>query len=190
MADAYSPQVKVETQVPIEVCERIIEEVYDDRYELVQAALATLSSCAFVCRAWRPCAQSVLFKHVILRDKDALYRFTELLNASPELSTYVRTLELRGYLHVPYSTAVLFPTALRGKLPKLVELYIHDLGDDVKAANPLPEGQKELPSLPIHPYLPSLLASVSHICRLDLHNIKFPSFGDLARIHEVDVSTS
>ncbi|TFK77657.1 hypothetical protein K466DRAFT_607884 [Polyporus arcularius HHB13444] len=103
MADALTSQVEAKPRLPIEVCERVIEAVYNDYYYFVSTSLATLSSCALVCRAWRPCARRVLFDYVLLRDKDALYRFAEILDTSPELGSYVRTLALRGYLHVPYS---------------------------------------------------------------------------------------
>ncbi|TFK79362.1 hypothetical protein K466DRAFT_505691 [Polyporus arcularius HHB13444] len=167
MTDLPSP-VKAQPRLPIEVCERVIEAVYTDWYYSVSMSLATLSSCALVCRAWRPRAQRVLFDYVLLRDKDALYDFAELLDASPELGTYVHTLELRGYLHVPYSPVVLFLTALRGKLTNLAVLYIYG-------------GEKELPFLPIYRYFPSLLTSISHIRRLDFADVRFPSFGDFAR---------
>ncbi len=181
MADALPSPVKAEPRLPIEVCERVIEAVYDDLYLFVSTSLATLSRCALVCRAWRPRAQRILFEYVLLRDKDVLYRFAALLDASPELGTYVRTLELRGHLHVPYSPAVLFLTALRGRLTNLAELYIHGFQDDEKAANPLPDGKRELPFLPIYRYFPSLLTSISHIRRLEFVNVRFPSFGDFAR---------
>ncbi len=181
MTDALPSLVKAERRLPIEVCERVIEAVYNDDYYSVSTSLATLSSCAIASRAWRPRAQRILFQYVLLRDKDTLYRFAELLDASPELGTYVRTLELRGYLHVPYSPAVLFLAALRGKLTNLAELYINGFHDDEKAANPLPEGEKELPFLPIYRYFPSLLTSISHIRRLDFVDVRFPSFGDFAR---------
>ncbi len=180
MTDLPSP-VKAQPRLPIEVCERAIEAVYTDWYYSVSMSLATLSSCALVCRAWRPRAQRVLFDYVLFRDKDALYGFAELLDASPELGTYVHTLELRGYLHVPYSPAVLFLTALRGKLTNLAVLYIYGVHDAEKAVNPLPEGEKELPFLPIYQYFPSLLTSISHIRRLDFADVRFPSFGDFAR---------
>ncbi len=181
MTDALPSPVKAQPRLPIEVCERVIVKVYDGRYAFVLTSLATLSNCALVCRAWRPRAQRVLFKYVLLRDKDALYGFADLLDASPELGTYMHTLQLRGYLHVPYSPAVLFLTALPGKLTNLVELYIYDFDDDEKAASPLPEGEKELPYLPIHRYVPSLLTSISHIRKLEISDVSFPSFGDFAR---------
>ncbi|TFK89033.1 hypothetical protein K466DRAFT_45510 [Polyporus arcularius HHB13444] len=170
MTDALPSPVKAEPRLPIEVCERVIEAVYNDFY-----------ACALVCRAWRARAQRVLFQYVLLQDKDALYRFAELLHASPELGSYVRTLRMRGYLHMPYSPAVLFLTALRGRLTNLAALHIDGFDDAEKAANLLPEGEKELPFLPFHRYFPSLLGSISHINRLSLVNVRFSSFGDFAR---------
>ncbi|RDX41360.1 hypothetical protein OH76DRAFT_1300554, partial [Lentinus brumalis] len=124
-------------------------------------------SCALVCRAWRSPAQRVLFHYVTLRDKDMLYSFRELLDASPELGPYVHALELRGYLHVPYSPAVLFPTVIGGRLVNLVEVHLIE----------------NLPTLPIHRFLPSLFAScISHIRSLSLYAVIFPSFADFARI--------
>ncbi len=181
MTDALPSPVKAEPRLPIEVCERVIEAVYDDDYRFVSTSLATLSRCALVCRAWRPRAQRILFEYVSLRDKDTLYRFAALLDASPELGSYVRTLALRGYLHVPYSPAVLFLTELRGKLTNLAELFILGFDDAEKAAKPLPEGEKELPCLPFHRYFLSLLTSITHIRRLDFVGVRFPSFGDFAR---------
>ncbi|TFK82326.1 hypothetical protein K466DRAFT_304701 [Polyporus arcularius HHB13444] len=181
MAEALPSQTQANLRLPIEVHERIIDAIFDDRYSLVLDALAMLSSCALVCRAWRPRAQRILFEYVLLRDKDALFRLAELINASPELGTYVRKLALRGYLHVPYSLVVLFLTALRGKLPNLSVLNIQGFDDEERAANPPPEAQKELPTLPIHPYFPSLVKSISHIHSLSLVAVKFPSFGDFAR---------
>ena len=171
----------VQPRLPIEVCEYIIEDLFETGYSLVQTSLATLASCALVCRAWRPRAQQVLFAYVLLRDKQSLDRFAALLDASPQLGSYVQTLALRGYLHVPYSPAVLFVTVLRGKLSHLRWLSIDELSDGEKAAKPLSGGEKELPSLPIHRYFPSLLASFSHIRTLDLTDVRVPSFGDFAR---------
>ncbi|RPD75974.1 hypothetical protein L226DRAFT_612233 [Lentinus tigrinus ALCF2SS1-7] len=182
MADTLPLQGEVNPRLPTEVCENVIEASYDRCYHLIQSSLATLSSCSLVCRAWRPRGQSLLFEYVLLRDKDALYRYAELVNSSPKVGAYMRTLSFRGYLHVPYSPAVLFPTVLRGKLPNLSEVYFNEFSADAKAAKQLPEGKKELPSLPIHPYFPSLLACISHIRILHLSNVRFSSFGDVARI--------
>ncbi len=182
MAATPPSQVALKPRLPVEVCERVIGAVYDDRYYLVRDSLATLSSCALVCRAWRSPAQQILFEYVILSDKDALYAFSELLDASPELGAYVHVLELRGHLHVPYSPVVLFPAALRGRLFNLTELYIYEIDSDEKAAKSLPDGVKELPTLPTHRYLPSLFTGFSQIQVLVICNVVFPSFGDFARI--------
>ena len=182
MDDAQSIPVEVKPRLPIEVCERVIEAVFDDRYRLVPTATATLSRCALVCRAWRSCAQKARFKYVSIRDKDALYRFAGLISSYPELGSYVRILSVHGYLHIPYSPAVLFPTVLSGMMKNLSELYILGFNDTQKAAEPLSDGKKELSTLPIHRYFPSLLAPFSFIHTLYLTHVKFPSFGDFARV--------
>ncbi|TFK85528.1 hypothetical protein K466DRAFT_494587 [Polyporus arcularius HHB13444] len=170
MADALSPQVQEKLpRVPVEVCERVISAVYEENYYLVQAALATLSTCALVCRAWRSPAQKVLFHCVIIRNKTALYQFAQLLDTSPELGAYVRQVQLRGYLHVSDSCVVSFPAVLGARLTNL-------------DANPLPRGVKEHPTLPIHRlFLPSLFTCILNIRTLHLYGIVFPSFGDFAR---------
>ena len=184
MADGFL--LEIAPRVPLEVCERIIRAVYDNRFSLVPVALTTLSACALVCRTWRAPAQKVLFKLIIIRDKDSLYRFASLLDASPELGSYVLRLQLRGRLHVPYSPVVLVTTVLRGRLMNLRRIDIVELGPGSKAATvvPLSEGKskKELKTLPLHRYFPSLVASISHIRQLGLKEIRFSSFGELARM--------
>lgn len=183
MAEPLPSQVAVYPRFPIEVWEHVIDTVYDEGPDKLLVALATLSSCALVCRAWRPHAQQVLFHYVILRDKDALYRFAEIVDASPKLGMYVRQLAFRGYLHVPHSAAVLFLTALRGRLTNLEVLNLHGIQEYEKDANPLPEGEKELPYLPFHfRYFESLLTSISHVRVLSLMCVCFASFGDFARL--------
>lgn len=182
MVTTIQPAADTKPRLPIEVCESVIVAVYDDRYGLVPTALTTLSTCALVCRAWRPHAQKILFRYVVLRDQDALHRFAALLDISPELGGHVRLLVLRGHLHVPSSPAVLFPTVLRGRLTMLLELRIYEFDPTEKIVRPLPKGKKELPTLPIHRHFPSLLTSLSRIRTLKLWNIRFPSFGDFARI--------
>lgn len=182
MATSFLLPVDGDPRFPVEVFERIIESAYDDRYGLVQAAVTTLSSCSVVCRAWRPHAQKVLFEYVTLRDMPSLYRFAELVDGSPDLGSFVRRLSLRGYLHVSFSPVVTFPTILGARLTNLRVLYIVEISDHEKASKPLSEGEKELPILPIHPYLPSLLTSIPPIRRLDLVKLRFPSFGDFARV--------
>ncbi|KAI0705261.1 hypothetical protein C8T65DRAFT_237620 [Cerioporus squamosus] len=172
-------------RLPTETCEVIITAVYDHRYDHVPGMLRTLWCCSLVCRAWRPRAQKVLFTYVTIRDPERLVRFGELLQQSPHLGAYVHKLTLRGRHHVPYSSATLFPAVLRGKLPNLEDLYIvESFSDDPLLAQPSPE-EIQLPSLPSHKFLPSLLTAVSHIRQLALQNTNFSSFGELARFLNV-----
>ncbi|KAI0692843.1 hypothetical protein C8T65DRAFT_71124 [Cerioporus squamosus] len=169
-------------RLPIELCEHVMDAVYDFYYQFVVGSLRTLSRCALVCRAWRPRAQMILFDFVLVRDSDALHRLAAQLDESPRLRGYVHRLALRGYLHVPASTAVLFPTILRLRLPNLTHVYLQELMPEEKAASPLPADVKELPAVPIHPYFPSVLSSFNYIRKLDLVRIRFCSFGDFGRV--------
>ncbi|RDX43749.1 hypothetical protein OH76DRAFT_1183293 [Lentinus brumalis] len=170
-------------RLPIELCERVIEAIYSERFYLVSEALTTLARCSLICRAWRPRAQMILFTYVLLKDKQMLHRFAALLDSAPHLGRYVRTLSLRGHHHRPDSTVVLFPTVLRNRLPSLVRLSIAE----EQAATPEVDSEpspvkKPPPCLPIHPRFSSLIAPFAHVRELNLSNTNFPSFGDLCRI--------
>ncbi|KAI0705258.1 hypothetical protein C8T65DRAFT_237554 [Cerioporus squamosus] len=172
-------------RLPVEICERVIESIYDERFYRVSDALAALSRCSLVCRAWRPRAQTMLFTYVLLKDKDMLHRFAALLDRAPHLGRYVRTLSLRGHHHRPDSTVVLFPTVLRNRLPSLVRLSIAQeqavdsaqLSDKVVSST----DKKPPPCLPLHPRYPLLIAHFAHVRELNLSHTTFPSFGDLCR---------
>ncbi|RPD57670.1 hypothetical protein L226DRAFT_573616 [Lentinus tigrinus ALCF2SS1-7] len=169
-------------RLSIELCEHVIDAVYDYYYQFIVESLATLSKCTLVCRAWRPRAQMMLFESVLIGDTAKLHRFAALLDDSPRLREYVHRLALRGYLHIPASPAVLFPTIMRLRLPNLTHLYLQDITSKEKLETSLPKGVKELPSVPVHPYFPSLLSTFNHVRRLDLVRIRFCSFGDLCRV--------
>ncbi|TFK84244.1 hypothetical protein K466DRAFT_602165 [Polyporus arcularius HHB13444] len=169
-------------RLPVELCERVIDAVYDFYYQFVVGSLVTLSRCALVCRAWRPRAQMVLFDFVLVRDTDALHRLAALLDEAPRLRRYVRRLALRGYLHIPASTVVLFPTILRLRLPNLTHVYLQEIMPAEKADYPLPPNVKELPAVPTHRYFPSVVSTFNYIRKLDFVRIRFCSFGDFGRV--------
>ncbi|KAI0692421.1 hypothetical protein C8T65DRAFT_745157 [Cerioporus squamosus] len=128
-----------------------------------------------------------LFDYIRLARSGMLHHFASILDEATILGTYVHTLCIEGDLHRPDSAAVLFPTALRNKLPNLSSLFIRgDLGYFTEPPE-LPQSAtthlvpKRLPYIPIHPYFPSLLTAFSHIRTLDLLDFRFPSFADLCR---------
>lgn len=169
-------------RLPIELCERVMDAVYDFYYQFIAGSLVTLSRCALVCRAWRPRAQMILFDCVLVRNTDTLHRLAAQLDESPRLRGYVHRLALRGYLHIPASTAVLFPTILRLRLPNLTHIYLQEITPEEKAASPLPAQIKELPAVPTHRYFPSTLTTFNYIRKVDFVRIRFCSFGDFGRV--------
>ncbi|RPD82706.1 hypothetical protein L226DRAFT_35240 [Lentinus tigrinus ALCF2SS1-7] len=174
-------------RLPFEVCERVIECVLlEHRRGGLPETLKTLSFCALVCRAWRPCAQRVLFRHVVLRDVNAFHRFAALLDVSPALGDHVWTLGMWGNFCVPDSVAVQCPIVLGTRLAGLVSLSIVDLvpygrrtTEPSAELEPHPARKKTDTTLscwPIHPYFSSALKSISHIRELNLQNVRLSSF--------------
>lgn len=87
-------------QLPIEVCERVIDFVNASfvgfNHETDKYRRATLLACALTCRSWRPRSQLHLYRFVILDDRLQLYSWMDSLLHNPELGTYIRDLAIRG----------------------------------------------------------------------------------------------
>ncbi|PIL29499.1 hypothetical protein GSI_08307 [Ganoderma sinense ZZ0214-1] len=95
-------------------------------YSTFYSNQADYRSWALVSRAWRTCAQAVLFRTVELPDPVHLRRFAALLGSTPHLAVYVRV--LRAYsrdLHTHDNILALLPTVLPGDvLPNLRSLLV------------------------------------------------------------------
>lgn len=72
-------------RVPIELCEQIIDYLYDEH--------RALSACSLACRAWVSTVRSLRFRHVCLATA-TVPSFLALLQGSPTLGTHVRSLLL------------------------------------------------------------------------------------------------
>ena len=178
-------------RLPTEVCEGVIDAVYDSRIRYLRSNYDTLRSCALVCRAWRPRAQVMLFRRIALKDVASLHEFSALLDITPHFAGYVRDLGLFGYTHhTPQSLVALFPSVLHGKLPNLRDIHIvcqpapaagSKLPVEKIALVPKPDAPASL-SLPLHQRFPSLLATFANVTGLHLTNISFPSFADFGRV--------
>ena len=114
-------------QLPIEVWQLVMDSFWDSMtYSTFYTNQDDYRSWALVSRAWRTCAQTVLFRTVELPDATHLRRFAALLGAAPHLAPYVRT--LRAYsrdLHTRDNIVALLPAVLDGRaLPSLRSVLV------------------------------------------------------------------
>lgn len=192
---------------PPEVCEFIIEELYEDAFNLLfdqpwqQLLRRTLLDCALVCRAWRPRSQDILLRRVIISSTSTLRRLAFSLKATPHLGKLVLWLDIctprnprhkyfggsESTWYSPQSIIALFPSLLMRRLPNLkrldlIALFPTDLQwpdcEDIR--NPL--SVKFLPHLPLPQLYPRMLSNFSTLRQLDLLVIDFASFGEFMRV--------
>ena len=150
-------------RLPIEVWQLVMDSVWDSMtYSTFYTNQDDYRSWALVSRAWRTCAQAVLFRTVELPDATHLRRFATLLGAAPHLAPYVRT--LRAYsrdLHTRDNVVVLLPAVLdESSLPSLRSVLVTRVTEQdtwhPHAARP--PSDKELAYMPLSPS-PELNAS-------------------------------
>ncbi|KAM5545220.1 hypothetical protein V8D89_001331 [Ganoderma adspersum] len=189
-------------ELPIEVWQLVMDSVWDaTNYSTFYTNQADYRSWALVSRAWRTCAQAVLFRTVELPDATHLQRFTALLGVAPHLAVYVRT--LRAYsrdLHTPDNVVALLPAILdRSGLPSLRSLLVtrvteQDTWHPHAARAP---SDKELAYMPLDPspgpntdrdsttgfsgFWKGLEAHFAGVSELYLSYVTFETFGALAQ---------
>ncbi|PIL32932.1 hypothetical protein GSI_05050 [Ganoderma sinense ZZ0214-1] len=73
--------------VPTEVCEHIIDMLYSIYATDTAKNIATLYSCALVCRAWRVRSQRRLFYKVQLKDTASFRKLAAILDDGQHMST-------------------------------------------------------------------------------------------------------
>lgn len=172
--------------IPTEVCENIIDMLYSLIPQETLANIATLHSCALVCRDWRVRSQRRLFNFVQLSDITSLRRLSVILDNGPQLRGYVYRVELTGcHLHNTTSIFALFPVLFAGKLPNLVEIDVVHLGETEEAEfskKAVSQKAKSTPYIPLHPCFAALLRSFISVSELYLISTTFRSFGELLRI--------
>ncbi|KAI1784986.1 hypothetical protein LXA43DRAFT_171651 [Ganoderma leucocontextum] len=188
-------------QLPIEVWQLVMDTVCNSAtYSTFYTNQADYRSWALVSRAWRICAQTVLFCTVELPDAAHLYRFAALLDVAPHLVPCVRT--LRGYsrdLHTHDNVIALLPAVLQleGGLPNLHTIHItriteQDIWHPHAARAP---SDKELPYMPLDlsPSSPhsryrhagfweGLEAHFVGLSELHLSVVRFETFDALAQV--------
>ena len=98
--------VRPYSNVPTEVCEKIIDMLYSFTVKDTTVNIATLHSCSLVCRNWRVSAQKTLFYKVQLSDGTALSRFSAVLDDGQHLLHYVHEVLLTGHEPIPLQYVV------------------------------------------------------------------------------------
>ena len=174
-------------RVPTEVWELIIDEVAAAAGWKVHE---TLQSCALVCGSWRPRAQRHLFRTVTIRHLNDISLLASLFKDTPKLSSYVEELELVASIrydptfgYLPEGASVLSSPYLLGRgLSSLRVLSLSSRDVHPYSERQLSPRPKCLPHLPLHPSFPKHYSSVSHVSTLHLHNITFPTLGDLVKM--------
>lgn len=79
-------------RIPLEVCEKVIDEVGNLRYTWVY--YRTLTACALVCRSWVPRSRIRLFQKVDLNSRGRASKFLAVLSTAPEFGQLVQTLDI------------------------------------------------------------------------------------------------
>ncbi|KAI1784994.1 hypothetical protein LXA43DRAFT_1100840 [Ganoderma leucocontextum] len=192
MDEPLTPDVDAEClgppafHIPTEVCENIIDMLYSNYTPDTSKNVATLHSCAFVCRDWRVRSQRVLFYRVQLSDTTSLHRLSTILDVGQHLRSYVHQVELTGYhLHATASIFALFPAVFAGKLPNVKQIdIVHILPNTTwfSRTSDLPAKAKAIPYMPLHPRFPNFLSSFTAVSSLYLQGVTFRSFSEFARM--------
>ncbi|PIL29503.1 hypothetical protein GSI_08311 [Ganoderma sinense ZZ0214-1] len=182
-------------ELPIEVWQLVMDAVWDaTTYSTFYSNQADYRSWALVSRAWRTCAQAVLFRTVELSDPVHLRRFAALLGNAPHLAVYVRT--LRAYsrdLHTHDNVLALLPAVLPGDvLPNLRSLLVTRVTeqDTWHPHASRPPSDKELAYMPLSTdsaengggsFTRGLEAHFAGVSELYLSYVTFETFGALAQ---------
>ncbi|PIL32984.1 hypothetical protein GSI_05102 [Ganoderma sinense ZZ0214-1] len=172
--------------IPTEVCENVIDMLYDLHTYITRENISTLHSCTLVCRAWRVRSQRMLFYQVQLADATSFRRLSTVLDHAPHLRDYVFQVELTGY-HLHYTTSIfaLFPAVFTGKLPNLFHIDVVHF-DDTEESNfsktlDSPKA-KALPYIPLHPRFPAFLSAFTAVSVFYLQDTTFRTFSEFARM--------
>ncbi|KAI0364996.1 hypothetical protein BV20DRAFT_784561 [Pilatotrama ljubarskyi] len=176
--------------IPMEICEAIIDCVWPDQ--------DTLQRCALICHAWLPRSRYNLYRRVSIRRPEQLSRLSRRLLASLGEADLVQELLLAPLdSFAPMRVVEAGLTALGRRLPRLEKLFINLLihPGDVPQRNKLDLSLRlsshiaNFPSLNhvalLNVTLPSFLAlarmavALPHLTSLRLHNVSWPTVGKI-----------
>ncbi|KAL1726690.1 hypothetical protein EV714DRAFT_239219 [Schizophyllum commune] len=129
---------------------------------------ATLRACALVCRTWRGPAQSVLYRHFVLRDANTAETFVSTLKARPALADAVRTLRATVDRNQPDGLSPHTFAQVVARCPRLQTVHLALFGPSTEAHTTVERAVAESPMFDAETL--SLLASGPQITSLHLAN--------------------
>ncbi|KAH9925331.1 uncharacterized protein B0H18DRAFT_384496 [Fomitopsis serialis] len=122
---------KASTSLPVEVCERIIEQLATEPDVEDIPTRKALLACALVSKAFYTMSRAVFCRHIAIMRWDLLQGFVKLLKGKPALLGLVESVYLSGRatrddLRPPRASGALatFPLIFAQKLPRLHKLHI------------------------------------------------------------------
>ena len=156
----------------------VTQDVYDHVLDSLAGDKSSLASCALVCRDWLPASRHRLLMDVWLNSHRRYNLFVSNVVRSPTVSRWlpsIRQLTLDssrymtstdGHVNMRMASERLFMHQLRGRLPKLEELELHDQNWDTRECS-------------IPPRMFVLLSAFASVWALVLDNVRFPSSGTM-----------
>ena len=146
--------------LPGELIDQIIDHLHDD--------ISSLQACCLTCRTWMPSARIHLFCDVLLTTERAA-AFALLLDASPDISLFVKRLNIQGDASQLYSKSGYIETIVPTIAPKLTRLSTLRI-DSVTLAH-------------LHPKaLSALIDGFPVLKTLSLSSVTFEKFRDFAAL--------
>lgn len=104
-----SRQTMENSRLPIEVCERVIDECFDFDWPDRE----TLRACALTCSDWLPRSRYNLYHELRIQDSEAAGSIVDTFTARPELAEHVRVICMLCYYHYVPCTQVLSLPSLK-----------------------------------------------------------------------------
>ncbi|KAI0693689.1 hypothetical protein C8T65DRAFT_585555 [Cerioporus squamosus] len=148
------------SNVPVEICQHIIDALWDD--------IGTLRQCALACRAWLPRSRLHIFHSITLRERPNVYAFASVMQRERSIEQLVQRIRIDLEKHTFLLDS--FFAVLGHRLPRLRELSLTG---------------NMFPGL-FHRHITrrtclhaSFMASITS---LSLYKVTFLTFGDLARL--------
>ncbi|KAH9918324.1 uncharacterized protein B0H18DRAFT_882875, partial [Fomitopsis serialis] len=104
-------------QLPVELCEHLLDFVWPDR--------TTLLSCALVCRAWLPRSRLNLLRQVRLRDSTQAWSLSSFLSRHADCCSSVRVLQISPR-YSGWTLTRAFPLLFVGKLSHVEHIRLEN----------------------------------------------------------------